>query len=124
MPTIQLYKGGTKVVEHIAAEGAIDALEKVCLGPGRPRKGFNAKYLFMGTSDRLPDQFCRLLDRIPDHLALQWGCDAPRLSFWLLSIPQTRSMHNGIRIDRCSMWLLPLASIALRRSAPSCRTSA
>ena len=29
MPTIQLYKGGTKVVEHIAAEGAIDALEKV-----------------------------------------------------------------------------------------------
>ena len=29
MPTIQLYKSGTKVVEHIAAEGAIDALDKV-----------------------------------------------------------------------------------------------
>ena len=29
MPTIQLYKGGEKVAEHIAAEGAIDALEKV-----------------------------------------------------------------------------------------------
>ncbi len=35
MPTIQLYKGGEKVAEHIAAEGAIDALEKVrssCVG--------------------------------------------------------------------------------------------
>ena len=30
MPTIQLYKSGEKVAEHIAAEGAIDALEKVC----------------------------------------------------------------------------------------------
>ena len=29
MPTIQLYKKGVKVVEHIAAEGAIDALERV-----------------------------------------------------------------------------------------------
>ena len=29
MPTIQLYKSGEKVAEHIAAEGAIDALEKV-----------------------------------------------------------------------------------------------
>ncbi len=29
MPTIQLYKNGEKGPEHIAAEGAIDALEKV-----------------------------------------------------------------------------------------------
>ena len=34
MPTIQLYKGGEKVAEHIAAEGAIDALEKVRSGCG------------------------------------------------------------------------------------------
>ena len=29
MPTIQLYKNGEQGPEHIAAEGAIDALEKV-----------------------------------------------------------------------------------------------
>lgn len=31
MPTIQLYKKGEKIVEHIAAEGAIDALERIKL---------------------------------------------------------------------------------------------
>ena len=31
MPTIQLYKNGVKESEHIAAEGAIDALEKASL---------------------------------------------------------------------------------------------
>lgn len=31
MPTIQLYKNGTKIVEHIAAESAIDALDRVRL---------------------------------------------------------------------------------------------
>jgi hypothetical protein len=31
MPTIQLYKNGEQGPEHIAAEGAIDALEKVSM---------------------------------------------------------------------------------------------
>ena len=43
------------------------------LGEGDDPGQCNAKCRFTSTFDRLPDQFCRLLDRLSDHPALLWS---------------------------------------------------
>ena len=50
MPTIQLYKSGEKVAEHIAAEGAIDALEKVCRSWREAEKASSPKVIALVTT--------------------------------------------------------------------------
>ena len=65
-----------------------------------PPQQCNAKCRFTGTFDRLPGQFCRLLDRLTDHLATHcavgsWGRLAQRWEGSLMLLTRDAGCDMG-----------------------------